>query len=346
MKLETFDYHLPGELIAQAPCDQRDHSRMMVVDRRQASLMNAEFSLFPAFLERGDVLVINDSKVIPARLFGRKETGATIEILLLSRVSAETPLCQAWEVLLKPAKRVSVGARIIFAEGCEATIAERLSEKKWLLSFVMTIPFSVYLERYGRAPLPPYIKRNRNSAASLDDLSRYQTVYARQPGSVAAPTAGLHFSEKVLAALRERGVDLAPVTLHVGYGTFGSIEAEQVEDHVMDAEFLQVSEASAEKINGAKRVIAVGTTASRVIETQADAKGRIRPGSSWTRLFIYPGYPFRRVDALLTNFHLPLSSLFLLVCAFAGTELMQRAYGRAIEERYRFYSYGDCMLIL
>ena len=346
MDLGVFNYQLPEDLIAQAPCDQRDRSRMMVVDRRQTSIRNARFALLPTFLKKGDVLVINDSKVIPARLFGRKETGATIELLLLSRVSVETPLCQTWEVLLKPAKRVSVGTRILFAEGCEAVIVERLSTKKWLLSFVMTIPFPRYLECYGKAPLPPYIKRSRNSVASFDDLSRYQTVYARQPGSVAAPTAGLHFSEKVLAALRKREVELAPVTLHVGYGTFLPIDAEQVEDHVMDAEFLQVSEASAEKINRAERVIAVGTTATRVIETLADAQGRVHPGSSWTRLFIYPGYPFKRVDALLTNFHLPMSSLFLLVCSFAGTELMQRAYQQAVDERYRFYSYGDCMLIL
>jgi S-adenosylmethionine:tRNA ribosyltransferase-isomerase len=241
---------------------------------------------------------------------------------------------------------VSVGARIRFEEGCEAVIAERLSAKKWLLSFVMTIPFSRYLERYGKAPLPPYIKRRTNSAASLDDLARYQTIYARRPGSVAAPTAGLHFSEKVMAQLGERGVELAPVTLHVGYGTFRPIEAEQVEDHVMEEESLYVSEGSAETINHAERVIAVGTTAVRVIETTADEAGRVHPGSSRSSLFIYPGYRFKRVDALLTNFHLPMSSLFLLACAFAGTELMQLAYNRAVADQYRFYSYGDCMLIL
>jgi S-adenosylmethionine:tRNA ribosyltransferase-isomerase len=346
MNLGAFNYHLPEDLIAQTPCAQRDGARMMGVDRRRASISHARFSDFPARLKKGDVLVINDSRVIPARLVGRKETGAAIEILLLSRVSMETPLCQSWEVLLKPAKRVSVGARIRFEEGCEAVIAERLSAKKWLLSFVMTIPFSRYLERYGRAPLPPYIKRRGNSSAFLDDLARYQTIYARQPGSVAAPTAGLHFSEKVMAQLDERDVDLAPVTLHVGYGTFHSIDTEQVEEHVMEAEFLQVGEASAEKINRAGRVIAVGTTAVRAIETMADEAGRVHSGSSRSSLFIYPGYRFKRVDALLTNFHLPMSSLFLLVCAFAGTELMQQAYSRAVADRYRFYSYGDCMLIL
>jgi S-adenosylmethionine:tRNA ribosyltransferase-isomerase len=346
MNLEAFNYHLPEDLIAQTPCAERDGARMMVIDRGRAAISHARFSDFPACLKKGDVLVINDSRVIPARLVGRKETGAAIEILLLSRVSMETPLCQRWEVLLKPAKRVSIGARIRFEEGCEAVIAERLSAKKWLLSFVMTMPFSRYLERYGKAPLPPYIKRRTNTAAFLDDLDRYQTIYARQPGSVAAPTAGLHFSEKVMAQLDERDVELASVTLHVGYGTFRPIDVAQVEEHVMEAEFLQVGEASAEKINRAGRVVAVGTTAVRAIETMADEVGCVHPGSSWSSLFIYPGYRFKRVDALLTNFHLPMSSLFLLVCAFAGTELMQQAYSRAVADRYRFYSYGDCMLIL
>lgn len=338
MNLGTFNYHLPADLIAQTPCAERDGSRMMVIDRGRVSISHARFSDFPACLKKGDVLVINDSRVIPARLTGRKETGAAIEILLLSRVSMETPLCQRWEVLLKPTKRVSVGARIRFEQGCEAVVAERLSAKKWLLSFIMTIPFSRYLERYGKAPLPPYIKRRSNSTAFLDDLDRYQTIYARQPGSVAAPTAGLHFSEKVMAQLDERDVELAPVTLHVGYGTFRPIEAERIEDHVMEEEFLQVGEASAETINRAGRVIAVGTTAVRAIETTADETGLVHPGSSRSSLFIYPGYCFKRVDALLTNFHLPMSSLFLLVCAFAGTELMQQAYSRAVADRYRFYS--------
>ncbi len=346
MDLETFNYHLPDDLIAQKPSTERDRSRMMVVDRRHAAIRHARFSDFPFCLRKGDVLVINDSKVIPARLSGRKETGATIEILLLSRVSMETPLCQSWEVLLRPAKRVAVGALVRFEEGCEAVVVERLSEKRWLLKFIMTMPFSQYLERYGKAPLPPYIKRRTGSAAALDDLARYQTIYAMRPGSVAAPTAGLHFSEKVMAQLDEREVELAPVTLHVGYGTFRPIEVEHVEDHVMEAEFLQISDGSAATINRAGRVIAVGTTAVRAIETTADEAGRVHPGSSRSNLFIYPGYRFRRVDALLTNFHLPMSSLFLLVCAFAGTELVKQAYSLAVADRYRFYSYGDCMLIL
>jgi len=210
----------------------------------------------------------------------------------------------------------------------------------------MTIPFAHFLERYGSAPLPPYIKRKKGISHPLEDIRRYQTIYARRPGSVAAPTAGLHFSEEVLAALKNQGIEIAPVTLHVGYGTFLPIETTSVEDHVMEAEFFQIEEASAEKINQARRIIAVGTTSARVIESAVDEQGRVNTGSTWTRLYIYPGYRFKRIKALLTNFHLPMSSLFLLVCAFAGRDLMQRAYRQAIENRYRFYSYGDCMLIL
>lgn len=346
MDLAAFDYHLPEHLIAQTPIERRDRSRMMVIERERESIRHARFSRIPGCFEKGDVLVINDSKVIPARLFGRKETGAIIEVLLLSRVSTDTPLCQKWEVLLRPAKRISVGARIQFEQGCEAVVVERLSEKKWLLCFITTIPFPRYLERYGRAPLPPYIKRPVDGVVSDDDVERYQTIYARQPGSVAAPTAGLHFTEKVMAQLNDRGVELASVTLHVGYGTFLPITRTQVEDHVMEAEFLHVSEDAAERINRAGRVIAVGTTCVRVIETMADDRGRVHPGSRWTNLFIYPGHTFKRVNALLTNFHLPKSSLFLLVCAFAGTQMIRRAYEQAIADRYRFYSYGDCMLIL
>jgi S-adenosylmethionine:tRNA ribosyltransferase-isomerase len=346
MDLDAFNYHLPPDLIAQTPCIERDASRMLVVDRGRMLIRDARFTDFPGCLKKGDVLVINDSRVIPARLFGRKGTGAVIEILLLSRVSMETPLCQQWEVLLRPAKRISVGASIRLEEGCEAVVVERLSAKKWLLKFVMTTPFARYLERYGKAPLPPYIKRRINSAASVDDLDRYQTIYARQPGSVAAPTAGLHFTESVMVELDKRGVGLASVTLHVGYGTFLPITSDQIEDHLMEAEFLQVSEDSADKINRAGRVIAVGTTSVRVIETMVDDRGYIHPGSSRSSLFIYPGYRFKRVNALLTNFHLPQSSLFVLVCAFAGTELMQQAYSQAVADQYRFYSYGDCMLIL
>lgn len=346
MDLQQFDFHLPEELIAQYPCRERDGARMLVVDRRQEKISHARFADFPLYLKKGDVVVINDSKVIPARLCGYKQTGAVIEILLLARVSVETPLCQTWEALLRPAKRLADGARILLEHGSEAIVSARLSEKKWLLEFSLTIPFSQYLEKYGMTPLPPYIKRLRGRDTDCDDANRYQTIYAKHPGSVAAPTAGLHFTKKVIDRIRRRGVAVAPVTLHVGYGTFLPVTAGKVEEHVMDAEFLNVSEDTAQKIACAKRVVAVGTTAVRTLETTADDEGRIRPGSCRSSLFIYPGYHFLRTDALLTNFHLPKSSLFLLVCAFAGTDLMKRAYEQAVSERYRFYSYGDCMYII
>lgn len=361
MKLEDFDYDLPPSRIAQRPCVKRDHARMMVLDRPGGTLEHRRFYDFPDFVRRGDVLVINDSKVIPARLIGGKETGSRIELLLLSRVApslfpeapgkAEAPPAapgaeETWEVLLKPGKRVRIGTKIFFADANEAVVTDRISEKKWRVRFHTTGPFDLFLSRFGRAPLPPYIKRSREEGSQPQDRERYQTIYAREPGSVAAPTAGFHFSEAQFQALREREVAIAPVTLHVGFGTFTPIETEEVEDHLMDAEAFSISPESAEKINSARRVIAVGTTSTRVLESAADEQGRIRPLSASSRLFIYPGYRFKRVDALLTNFHLPKSSLFLLACAFGGKELIQRAYATAIREEYRFYSYGDCMLIL
>lgn len=347
MDLADFEYRLPEDLIAQAPCRERSRSRMMVVDRRTASVRHERFDRLPAFLRAGDALVINDSKVIPARLNGKKDTGGAVEVLLLSRVSGDTPLMQTWEVLLRPAKRLFTGQRIGFAAGCEARVGARVSEKKWLLDFTVAVPFARFLERHGKAPLPPYIKRRKGDGHSPEeDVRRYQTVYARQPGSVAAPTAGLHFTDEVLGALRDLGVAVVPVTLHVGYGTFLPIETASVEDHVMEAEFYRIGEEEAERVNRAERVVCVGTTSARAIEAAADGQGRVSPAAAWTRLYICPGYRFRRVGALLTNFHLPMSSLFLLVCALAGRDLMQSAYRQAIGERYRFYSYGDCMLIL
>jgi S-adenosylmethionine:tRNA ribosyltransferase-isomerase len=345
MKLEEFTYDLPEELIAQEPAAVRDGSRMMVVHRKTGEIEIRTFRDLPGYFGEGDVFVVNDSRVFPARLIGRKETGGLIEILLLTRQPGDPP-GETWEVLLRPAKRVDIGMTVTFAPGCEARIVRRLSEKQWLLQFRTEIPFDDFLARLGRAPLPPYIKRKRDRARSQEDLERYQTVYARVAGSVAAPTAGLHFTPEVLDFLRARGVGIAPITLHVGYGTFLPIETGDVEDHVMEEEHYTIGGEAAGLVNGAKRVIAVGTTSTRVLESAADDDGRIRPVSGSTRLYLYPGSRFRRVDALLTNFHLPKSSLFLLVCAFAGRERMQAAYRLAIENRFRFYSYGDCMLIL
>jgi S-adenosylmethionine:tRNA ribosyltransferase-isomerase len=345
MKLEEFAYDLPEELIAQEPAAVRDQSRMMVVHRETGRFEIRTFRDLPEYFGEGDVFVINDSRVFPARLIGRKETGGLIEILLLTRQPGVLP-GETWEVLLRPAKRVEIGMTVTFATGCRARIVRRLSEKQWLLEFQTNIPFDDFLARFGRAPLPPYIKRKRNCSRSQQDLERYQTVYARVKGSVAAPTAGLHFTEEVLDHLRSRAVGIAPVTLHVGYGTFLPIKTERVEDHLMEEEHFTIGGETVSMVNGAKRVIAVGTTSTRVLESVADNEGKIRPVSGSTRLYIYPGYRFRRVDALLTNFHLPKSSLFLLVCAFAGRERMQKTYRFAIEKRFRFYSYGDCMLIL
>jgi S-adenosylmethionine:tRNA ribosyltransferase-isomerase len=345
MKLEEFDYDLPEELIAQEPAAARDQSKMMVVERKTGGFEIRTFRDFPEYLGPGDCLVVNDSRVFPARLIGRKDSGGLIEILLLSVYTGDLEEENVWEVLLRPAKRVRVGMRITFADGCTARIIRHMSEKRWFLAFTTALPFGDFLDRYGRAPLPPYIKRRRDRPRSESDLERYQTVYAREQGSVAAPTAGLHFTREVLDRVESRGASIAPVTLHIGYGTFLPIEAARIEDHLMDEERFSIGEETARRVNEAKRVIAVGTTSTRVLESVADG-GRTGAVSGSTRLYIYPGYRFRRVDALLTNFHLPKSSLFLLVCAFAGRKLMQEAYRFAIENRFRFYSYGDCMLIL
>jgi len=346
MKLTGFDYHLPEGLIAQEPCPKRDRSRMMIIRQKRGTIVHGIFASLPKQLKKGDVLVINDSRVIPARLTGEKETGGKVEMLLLSRKMAVTPYLQTWEALLKPAKSIRPGMNVRLAEGCEAKIGERITEKKWLVTFAASIPFDDFIDLRGKTPLPPYIKRNKAEAESLADRERYQTIYSRVPGSVAAPTAGLHFSEEVMAALKNRGISVARVTLHVGYGTFRPVEAEFVENHRMDEEYYEISEEAADIINNAGRVIAVGTTSTRTLEAAANAQGKIKPGAASTELFIYPGYRFKRVAALLTNFHLPKSTLYILVCAFAGRDLIQKAYEQAIEKHYRFYSYGDCMLIL
>lgn len=307
----------------------------------------ADFSFFqlPDFLQKGDVLVINDSRVIPARLFGKRITGGILEILLLTR-KKEGEFSQTWEALIRPAKRLREQDIINLGNNCEAKISARLSEKKWLLEFSAPEGFDAYLKKYGRAPLPPYIKRKKNGQPDMTDLKRYQTVYARNPGSIAAPTAGLHFTEAVLQKLKSKGIQTAPVTLHVGYGTFLPIETDDVESHVMEPEYYEISDESAGLINNARRIIAVGTTSTRTLESALNPEGFITMPSGFTNLFIYPGYKFKRINGLLTNFHLPESSLFLLACAFAGADLTKKAYAHAVEKRYMFYSYGDCMLIL
>jgi S-adenosylmethionine:tRNA ribosyltransferase-isomerase len=346
MKLKDFSYFLPEELIAQHPCQQRDRSRMMLLCRDDEKIEDFHFFQLPDFLNHNDVLVINDSKVIPARLFGKKQTGAILEILLLKKKESKEK-SQTWEVLARPAKRLRENDMINLGNNCEGKALARLSDKKWLFKFFTPDGFEDYLNRFGRAPLPPYIKRKKTVAMdTTNDRERYQTIYAKSPGSIAAPTAGLHFSADVLQSLRAKGVQIAAITLHVGLGTFLPIEANEVENHVMEAEYYEISADAAHLINNAGRVIAVGTTSIRTLESVTDKDGYVHAQSGLTNLFIYPGYEFKRVTGLITNFHLPQSSLFLLVCAFAGTSFIKKVYQQAVQKRYNFYSYGDSMLII
>ena len=345
MKLQDFDYHLPESLIAQAPLSDREGSRMMVVDRASGTVTSRVFSDLPDYFEAGDVLVLNESKVIPARLTARKASGGTVEILLLRDLTGPSSLPE-WEALLRPGKRVREGTAFFFSDGSQAKAVEKVTAKKWVLRFNPREDFETFVHREGQAPLPPYIKRKMENGLRDLDLERYQTVYARVPGSIAAPTAGLHFTGKTLERLDKKGVRTVPLTLHVGLGTFQPVEADDVEDHRMEPESYEISREGAKVIETARRVTAVGTTSTRVIETIFRNGGEEATLTGNTSLFIYPGFRFRRVDRLVTNFHLPRSSLFLLVCAFAGRDLMLEAYGKAVAEGYRFYSYGDVMLIL
>lgn len=319
---------------------------MMLLRRDKRTIADCHFSSLPENLQRGDVLVVNDSRVIPARIYGKKPSGGLLEILLLT-CKEKIDGKELWEVLARPAKRLKENDVIDLGHSCEAQVIARLSDKKWLMAMSAKDGFNNYLERFGRAPLPPYIKRRRSMAPDqTDDRDRYQTIYAKTAGSIAAPTAGLHFSSEVLNTLRTKGIQIASITLHVGIGTFLPIETETIEDHVMETEFYEITTEAANIINNARRVIAVGTTSTRTLESVADSNGYVKPQSGETRLFIYPGYSFKRVNGLLTNFHLPRSSLFLLVSAFAGMDFIRESYAEAVEKRYFFYSYGDCMLIL
>ncbi len=345
MKLSLFDYRLPPELIAQRPAEPRDSSQMMVLDREGGGIEHRGFRELPALLRPGDLLVVNETRVIPARLIGRRSSGARVEILLLHRLDGG-----CWRCLVSPGRRVRPGDEIDFGQGVSGEVVERTGGGTRSVRFRHEGrgEFLEALERVGRTPLPPYIKRPEPDPA---DRERYQTVFASSPGAVAAPTAGLHFTPGVLGKLRERGVETARLTLHVGLGTFRPVEVENIEEHRMDAEWFEIGAGAAEKINAVRsaggRLVAVGTTVVRSLESAWNVEaGAVRPTSGWTELFISPGYRFRSIDALLTNFHLPRSSLLMLVCALAGREAILAAYAEAIERRYRFYSYGDCMLIV
>lgn len=339
MRVDDFDYDLPEELIAQVPVEPRDHSRLLVVPRHEGPFAHRRFDDLPEYLRAGDVLVINETRVIPARLYGQKDTGARVEVLLLRPLSDRT-----WEALVRPGRRLQVGAHIGFGPDLSAVVDRVLDNGNRQLTFTCAGDFAALLDRLGRMPLPPYI------TTELADPERYQTVYSRERGSAAAPTAGLHFTPELLARLDALGAKVARLTLHVGIGTFRPVKVERIEEHVMHAESYHVSEAAAQTINHARatggRVIAVGTTSVRTLETVAADDGQLREAAGETSIFIYPGYRYKVVDGLITNFHLPKSTLLMLVSAFAGRERMLAAYHEAVAEQYRFFSFGDAMLII
>lgn len=340
MRTDELDYHLPEDLIAQTPAERRDASRLLVLDRGQRSIREDVFSNLPAYLRPGDCLVLNDTRVVKARLRAAKPTGGQVEILLLREIGE-----RVWEALVRPSARVKPGTVVRTPGGLELAIGEALPEGQRRVMFFVDDVLRT-LETSGEVPLPPYIRRERPDAA---DAARYQTIYAGPPGAVAAPTAGLHFTEAVFAALDAKGVRRATLTLHVGYGTFKPVQVERLEDHTVDPEDFDFPEETARVLNETRaaggRVVAVGTTSTRVLETQYQ-DGRYQPGHGVTNKYIYPPYAFRAVDALVTNFHLPRSSLLALVCAFGGMEFVLDAYHYAVERRFRFYSYGDAMLIM
>ena len=341
MRRQDFYYELPEELIAQDPLEDRSSSRLLVLDKESGVVSHHVFREITGYLTEGDCLVINDTKVLPARLIGAKEgTNAKIEILLLKR--RENSI---WETLVKPGKKAKIGTKIHFGDGIlTGEAVDVVEEGNRLIQFTYEGIFEEILDQLGQMPLPPYITHQ------LEDKNRYQTVYAAHTGSAAAPTAGLHFTPELLKNIEERGVDIAKVTLHVGLGTFRPVKVDEITDHHMHSEFYQIDEEAAVKINRAKengkRVICVGTTSCRTVESAADEKGRLRACSGWTEIFIYPGYRFKVLDCLITNFHLPESTLIMLVSALAGRENVLAAYEEAVKERYRFFSFGDAMLVI
>ena len=345
MQLSDFDYELPAELIAQEPLPERDASRMLVVNRETQSWIDATFRSFPDYVKANDVVVVNNTRVFPARLMGQRDpTGGRVEVLLAREIRAGV-----WEALVRPGHRLKVGARITFGDELRAEVIDVASEQGFRqLRFEGDLPVDQLVDKLGQTPLPPYIRRPGGSSA--DDRVRYQTVFAQVRGAIAAPTAGLHFTPEVTAAIRERGASVAEVTLHVGYGTFEPVRVSDISEHQVSSESFEISKSSARLINHARaqggRVIAVGTTTTRALESSAGDEGNVEPQSGQTNLTITPGFKFQAVDAMLTNFHLPQSSLLLLVSAFAGYDLIMRAYRFAVESRYRFYSYGDCMLVV
>ena len=342
MRVEAFDFTLPKALIAQFPSSQRGESRLMVIHRQEGILEHRTFQDLPDCLRSGDLLMTNNTRVLPSRLIGRKETGGKIEVLLIPSWNG---MGGRWKVLIKGSGKLKRGTRIQFGETLWAEVTE-IKDGKGDLSFSEPVDVPTLLEQLGHIPLPPYIKREDEHM----DRDRYQTIFAERDGSIAAPTAGLHFTHPLCKSLREQGVAIASVTLHIGLGTFTPVKASNVEDHPMEEERVEIPEEIPREIEETRarggRVIAVGTTATRALESFSDGKGGVNAGQGMTPLFIYPPYTFRVIDGLITNFHLPRSTLIMLASAFAGRELLMKAYQEAIERKYRFYSYGDAMLIL
>ena len=340
MNVSDFYYDLPEELIAQTPIEKRDESRLMVLDRAKQTIEHKTFKDIIDYLEPGDCLVRNNTKVIPARLYGKKSTGAKIEFLLLNRIQGDI-----WECIVRPGHKLKPGTEVEFGDGIlKATVLDVMEGGTRKVEFKYEGIFNEILDKIGLMPLPPYIHE------SLKDNDRYQTVYAKYEGSAAAPTAGLHFTPELFEKIKEKGVDVANVTLHVGIGTFRPVKVENVEEHHMHSEHFYIKQEDVDKINNAKRngkrVIAVGTTSCRVLETIADEDGMVKPTEGDTQIFIYPGYKFKCLDGLITNFHLPESTLIMLVSALAGRDYIMKAYNEAVKEKYRFFSFGDAMLIL
>ncbi|MCR4943190.1 MAG: tRNA preQ1(34) S-adenosylmethionine ribosyltransferase-isomerase QueA [Clostridium sp.] len=340
MKVTDFDFYLPEELIAQHPLEERDHSRLMVLDRETGEIEHKVFHDIIDYLNEGDTLVLNNTRVMPARLIGEKEnTGGKIEFLLLRRVEKDR-----WECLAKPGKSARVGRKFTFGDGkLKAEVVDVLEDGNRIVEFTYEGIFEEVLDSLGEMPLPPYIHER------LEDKERYQTVYSKEEGSAAAPTAGLHFTKELLQKIKEKGVNIAYVTLHVGLGTFRPVKVETIENHDMHSEYYVLDEENAKIINdtkkNGKRVISVGTTSTRTLETIGDENGLVRAQSGWTNIFIYPGYKFKVINNLITNFHLPESTLIMLVSALAGREHVLNAYNEAVKEKYRFFSFGDAMFI-
>ena len=340
MEVAEFNYELPEELIAQTPIEKRDESRLMILNKEEQTIEHRKFKNIIDYLQPGDVLVRNNTKVIPARLYGKKETGAKVEFLLLNNIEKDI-----WECIVRPGNKLSIGAKVIFAEGLlKAEILEIMPGGTRKVQFTYQGIFHEILDEIGMMPLPPYIHEE------LKQKDRYQTVYAKHNGSAAAPTAGLHFTEELLEKIQQKGIIIANVTLHVGIGTFRPVKEKTVEAHKMHQEHYQIKQEEADKINQAKKnqkkVIAIGTTSCRVLETVADKDGNIKEAEGDTQIFIYPGYPFKCLDGLITNFHLPQSTLLMLVSALAGKEYTMKAYQEAVKEKYRFFSFGDAMMIM